>query len=124
MTYALLADLVVIVHLTFIIFATLGGLLALQWRWFPWLHLPAAGWGAFVEISGRICPLTPIENRLRRAAGGPTYEGDFVERYLLPVIYPIGLTEEVQLLLGGLVLVVNVGIYAFVWRTWRHDEVG
>jgi hypothetical protein len=97
------------------VFVALGGLLALRWRWLPWVHLPAAAWGGFVELTGRICPLTPLENRLRRAAGRSGYEGDFIEHYLLPVIYPAGLTREIQLLLAALLLVLNIVIYAIVW---------
>ena len=112
----LLADLVVIIHLLFIVFVALGGLLALRWRWVPWLHLPAAAWGGFVELTGRICPLTPLENQLRRAAGSAGYEGDFIEHYLLPVIYPAGLTREIQFGLAALLVVINALIYAVVWR--------
>jgi hypothetical protein len=115
-TYQLFADLVVLLHLLFILFVALGGLLALRWRWMPWLHVPAAAWGGFVELTGRICPLTPLENRLRRAAGTAGYEGDFIEHYLLPLIYPAGLTREIQLALAALVVVVNALIYAMVWR--------
>jgi hypothetical protein len=112
----LLADLVVVIHLLFIVFMALGGLLAVRWRWVPWLHLPAAAWGGFVELTGRICPLTPLENQLRRAAGGAGYKGDFIEHYLLPVIYPAGLTREIQFALAALLVVINAVIYAVVWR--------
>jgi hypothetical protein len=116
MPYELLADLVVALHLGFVLFTILGGLLALRWRWFPWLHLPAAGWGTFVEATGRVCPLTHIENRLRRAAGAAAYEGDFIEKYLVPIVYPENLTREVQVALGALLVAVNAAIYAAVWR--------
>jgi hypothetical protein len=118
MAYRLLADFIVTLHLSFVLFTALGALLALRWRWFPWLHLPAVAWGAFVEVTGRICPLTPLENRLRRAAGGSGYEGDFIEHYLLPIVYPPGLTQEIQLTLGALLVVVNGAIYATVWHRW------
>jgi len=116
MAYGLLANLVIALHLAFVLFAALGGLLAVRWRWFPWLHLPAAVWGAFVEVTGRTCPLTPLENWLRSAAGGSGYEGDFVEHYLVPIVYPPGLTPGIQLALGALLVVVNGAIYAAVWR--------
>jgi hypothetical protein len=112
----LLADLVVLLHLGFIAFAALGGLLALRWRWMPWLHLPAALWGGFVEASGRVCPLTPLENALRRAAGEAGYGGGFIEHYALPLVYPEGLTREAQLVLAGLLVAANAVIYAIVWR--------
>lgn len=117
--FGILADLVVVLHLVFILFAALGGLLALRWRWMPWLHLPAAAWGAFVEVSGGVCPLTPLENRLRAAAGQPVYAGDFVERYLTPIIYPENLTYGMQLALGAALVLVNAAIYAVVWRRLR-----
>ena len=117
--FGLLADLVVVLHLVFILFAALGGLLALRWRWMPWLHLPAAAWGAFIEVSGGICPLTPLENRLRAAANQPVYAGDFVERYLMPLIYPESLTHGMQIALGAALVLVNAVVYAVVWRRRR-----
>lgn len=118
---AWLADLVVIAHGLFIVFVVAGGLLALRWPRAAWVHLPAAVWGVLIEWAGWICPLTPLENTLRRAAGQAGYSGGFVERYLLPLIYPAGLTPAVQLWLGLVVLVVNVAIYA-LW--WRHRQAG
>jgi hypothetical protein len=111
-----LADLVLLVHLAFIAFVVLGGLLALRWRWAPWLHVPAAGWGAWIELSGGLCPLTPLENALRQAAGTEGYAGGFIEHYLLSVLYPAGLTQEFQVVLGGLVVLTNGVVYAWVWR--------
>ena len=120
MAYGLLADAVLLLHLAFVAFAVLGGLLALRWRWIPWLHLPALAWAAFVEFSGRICPLTPLENALRRAGGAAGYEGGFVEHYVLPLLYPPGLTPEMQWMLGGVLLLVNVVAYGVVWRVRRR----
>ncbi|SPA47328.1 DUF2784 domain-containing protein [Cupriavidus taiwanensis] len=117
---AWLADLVVIAHALFIVFVVAGGLLVLRWPRAAWVHLPAAVWGVLIEWAGWICPLTPLENSLRRAAGQAGYSGGFVERYLLPLIYPAGLTPAVQLWLGVVVLVVNVAIYALWWRRRRH----
>jgi len=114
--YPLLADLVLIVHLAFVVFVLCGGLLVLRWRWVAWLHLPAVAWGAFVEFSGWICPLTPLENWLRAQAGEADYDGDFVLRYLLPMLYPEALTHDIQVVLGALVLVVNLAIYGWLWR--------
>ncbi len=125
MVYRVLADLVVVTHLAFVLFTVFGGLLALRWRWVPWAHVPAAVWGAFVEITGRICPLTPLENRLRVAGGGAEYAGDFVDRYVMPIVYPPGLTRDVQLALGALVVVINGAIYTWVWLRWsRSTDVG
>ena len=106
-----LADLVVLVHLTFIGFVALGGLLALRWRRLPWLHLPAVGWGALVEFFGLTCPLTPLENWLRRLAGMQGYSSGFVERYVLPVVYPAALTRRSQVVLGVLLCAVNATVY-------------
>ncbi|MBF6986459.1 DUF2784 domain-containing protein [Cupriavidus sp. IK-TO18] len=117
---AWLADLVVIVHGLFIVFVVAGGLLVLRWPRLAWVHLPAAAWGVLIEWSGWICPLTPLENALRSAAGEAGYSGGFIERYLLPLIYPPGLTPAVQLWLGLVVLVVNVAVYAVWWRRRRH----
>ncbi|RLJ68500.1 DUF2784 domain-containing protein [Sulfurisoma sediminicola] len=112
----LLADLVVLLHLGFVIFVVSGGLLALRWPRAAWLHLPAAAWGAAVEFFGWICPLTPLENALRQTSGGGAYSGDFVSRYLLPVLYPAGLTAEIQMLLGIGVLATNATVYAWVFH--------
>jgi len=114
-----LADLVVVAHFLFIAFVVAGALLLFRWPRVAWLHLPAAAWGVVVEWTGWICPLTPLENSLRRAAGEAGYGGGFVERYLLPVIYPAGLTPAIQLWLGVIVLVLNVAIYAVWWRRRR-----
>jgi hypothetical protein len=119
MSYTSLADAVLILHLCFVLFVVLGGLLVLRWRRLAWLHLPAAGWGALVEFTGWICPLTPMENTLRRAAGGEGYETTFVERYLVPLVYPGDLTREMQVVLGLLVVAVNLGVYGFLWRRAR-----
>jgi hypothetical protein len=114
--YQLLADLVLIVHLAFVVFVLCGGLLVLKWRWIAWLHLPAALWGAVVEFTGWICPLTPLENWLREQGGETTYAGDFIARYLQPILYPDALTPDIQVMLGALVLVVNLAIYGWLWR--------
>jgi hypothetical protein len=116
MLYEALADFVVVLHLCFILFVFLGGLLVLRRRWVAWLHLPAAGWGALVELAGWICPLTPMEIALRRAAGGGAYDTTFVERYLVPIVYPQALTRDMQIALGLLVLGINLGVYGFAWR--------
>jgi hypothetical protein len=109
-----LANLLVIAHLAFILFAVLGGLLVLYRSWLCLVHLPAAAWGVFIELSGRICPLTPLENHFRRLSGSAGYRGGFVEHYLLPLIYPAGLTREVQLVLALGVLLGNLAVYGFV----------
>jgi hypothetical protein len=114
--YPLLADLALIVHLAFVVFVLCGGLLVLRWRWIAWLHLPAALWGAFVEFTGWICPLTPLENWLREQGGETSYRSDFIAQYLLPVLYPGDLTRDLQLLLGTGVVVLNAAVYWWLWR--------
>ena len=114
--YPLLADLVLIVHLAFVVFVLCGGLLVLRWRWIAWLHLPAAVWGTVVEFAGWICPLTPLENWLRVQGGEAGYEDDFTTRYLLSILYPVDLTRDIQLLLGTVVIAVNAVIYCWLWR--------
>ena len=116
MLYGILADAVLVLHLTFILFVFLGGVLALRWRRLIWVHLPAACWGAVVEFTGWICPLTPLENRFRLASGAPAYSRSFIEQYLVPVIYPAGLTPGIQTALGLAVVFVNVAVYAAIWR--------
>ena len=116
MPYGVLADAVLILHLCFILFVVLGGVLVLRWPWLAWLHLPAAVWGALVEIAGWICPLTPLEVALRQAAGDAAYDTTFVERYLVPLVYPSALTREMQMALGVFVVAVNVAVYGAVWR--------
>ena len=106
-----MADLTVLAHLLFIFFVVFGGLLVWHRRWVAWVHLPAALWGALVELAGWVCPLTPLENRLRSAAGQSGYEGGFIDRLVTPVIYPPGLTREVQLGLGLAVIILNLAIY-------------
>lgn len=119
MSVAWAADAVLLLHLLFIIFAVLGA--ALLWRWprLVWVHVPAMLWGAYVEFSGKLCPLTPLENRLRRAAGEQGYSGGFVEHYLLPLIYPDTLTRDVQILLGAGVLLINLLLYG-LWVATRR----
>jgi hypothetical protein len=121
MPYLLLADLVLILHLMFVLYVLFGGLLALKWRRAAWLHLPAAAWGAFVEFSGWICPLTPLEIWLRTKAGEASYAGDFVVQYLLSILYPNTLTRTAQVVLGTLVLVVNLAIYGWLWQAGRRS---
>lgn len=110
------ADLVVAFHVAFVIFVMLGGLLALRWRWLMWLHLPAAVWGVTIEFGGLVCPLTPLENYLRERSGAAAYQGDFIEHYILPLLYPARLTRGSQVLLGGVALAVNAFVY---WRMLR-----
>jgi imidazolonepropionase-like amidohydrolase len=116
----LLADGIVLVHLGFVLFAVLGGVWVLARPRLAWVHVPAVVWAAAVEIGGWWCPLTPLENRLRRAAGDPTYAGGFVERYLLPWLYPQGLTRASQVALGAGVLLLNAAIYAVLWGRRRR----
>jgi len=118
--HALAADAVVLLHLAFIAFV-IGGA-ALLWRWprLVVLHVPTVLWGAYTEFSGTICPLTPLENRLRALAGDEGYRGGFVEHYLLPLIYPEALTREVQLVLGLFVVTINVALYAAWFITRRR----
>ena len=119
MSYGLLADFVLVAHAGFVLFAAFGGLLALRWRGVVWVHLPAVAWGGYVEVAGRVCPLTPLENRLRAAAGEDTYTGDFIAHLVGPVLYPPGLTREIQLLLAVLLVAFNALVYTAVWRRHR-----
>ncbi len=117
--YRLLADAIAIVHFLFIVFVVAGGLAALRWPRVAWVHVPAAIWGVLVESMGWVCPLTPLEDRFLMVGGAAASRGDFVARYLLPVLYPEGLTPAAQRGLGALVIAVNMAVYAFVIRRRR-----
>ncbi|HEU5260028.1 MAG TPA: DUF2784 domain-containing protein [Gemmatimonadales bacterium] len=121
MAYRLLADAVVLLHAAFVAFVVLGGFLAWRWRWLVLLHVPCAIWGILIEYKGWICPLTPLENHFRARAGLAGYEGGFIEHYLIPALYPAGLTPFKQILLGSFALIVNVVAYAVLVRRvlWR-----
>lgn len=108
-----LADLLVVAHFLFIMFVVFGGLLAVYRPWWAWLHLPAAAWGAAIEFGGWLCPLTPLEQQLRRHAGAESYTRSFIEHYLVPVIYPAALTRETQVAIGLVVVALNAAIYGY-----------
>jgi hypothetical protein len=116
-----MADVIVFLHFAFVVFVVLGGLLALRWPRSIWLHVPAVVWGTLIEFTGWICPLTPLEHRLRRASGNASYQGDFIAHYILPALYPDGLTRRDQLVLGGLAIAVNIAIYALVLVRHRRS---
>jgi hypothetical protein len=114
------ADAVVLLHLAFVVFVVAGGFLVLRHPMLAWLHVPAAAWGAYAELTATICPLTPLENALRRRGGLEGYEGGFIEHYLLPLLYPAGLDVADQRLLGFGVVAINVVAYALVVRRYRR----
>jgi hypothetical protein len=118
--YRALADLVLVAHLTFVIFAVLGGLLVLRWRRAAWLQIPAAIWGVLIEYTGWVCPLTPLENSLRTRGGEAGYSGGFIEHYIQPFLYPAGLTRSTQIALGSLVVVLNLTAYGIVVSRMRR----
>jgi hypothetical protein len=111
MLYAVIASLLVIVHFLFVLFVILGGLLLFRWPGIAFIHLPATTWGVLIELNHWICPLTPLEQSMRRAAGEEGYSGGFIDHYLVPLIYPEGLTPEIQWVLGAVVLLLNAVIY-------------
>jgi hypothetical protein len=116
MWYRLLADAVLVFHFGFVVFVVLGGLVVWRWRPAVLLHAPAALWGMLIQLNGWVCPLTPLENRLRILGGQAGYSGGFLEHYLLSILYPAGLTRHLQLLLGAGVVVVNLWVYAYLFR--------
>ena len=120
MLYRLLADLVLVIHLLFIAFVVAGGFAAIRWPRLAWAHVPCFVWGALIEFAGWICPLTPLEVRLRIASGQAGYSGGFIERYLLPIIYPGALNREIQIWLGLSVLALNAVAYAWLLRRLRR----
>lgn len=113
---SLLADAVVVLHFAFVVFVVSGGLLVLRWPRAAWVHVPSAAWGATVALAGRVCPLTPLEVWLRERAGEAAYGGDFVDRYVIPLLYPDWLARPTQLALGIAVITINTAIYATAWR--------
>lgn len=119
-----LADALLVLHALFIAWVVLGALAVLRWPRLVWLHLPCAAWGVWIEWSGGLCPLTPLEWRLREAAGQAGHRGGFIEHYLAAAIYPDGLTREVQWALGAFVLLLNAGLYVWVWRRHRARRAG
>ena len=122
MVYLLMADLVVICHIAFILFAFLGGFLLLRRQWWAWIHAPSFLWAGYIELTGGICPLTPLEDWLRTMGGGDTYRGDFIDHYFIPLLYPEFLTREIQIIIGIFVILFNVGLYARFWR--RQGKTG
>ena len=123
MIYRALADLVLVVHLAFVLFVVLGGLLVLKWPRLAWLHVPAAIWGVLIEYTGWICPLTPLENSFRARGGEAGYSGGFIEHYIQPLLYPAGLTRSTQVVLGSLVLVVNLTAYGIAVSRMKRREL-
>ncbi|MBM3907337.1 MAG: DUF2784 domain-containing protein [Gemmatimonadetes bacterium] len=116
MTYLLIADVLVLLHLAFVAFVVLGALLVLRWPRLAWVHIPCAAWGALIEFTGWVCPLTPLEVHFRRLGGDVGYAGDFIAQYVLPVLYPAQLTRPTQWALGALVVAGNVTAYLYLWR--------
>jgi len=119
---ALLADLVVVVHFSFVLFVILGGLLVLRWPRLAYLHLPAAAWGVLIELTGWVCPLTPLEQSLRLKAGEQGYSGSFIEHYVLPLLYPSALTRTIQVGIAAIVIAVNLYIYGYLLRTRKSES--
>jgi Protein of Unknown function (DUF2784) len=118
--FTLSANVIVVIHLLFVVFVVFGGLLVLRWPRLAWLHVPAAVWGVLIEYGNWICPLTPVENYLRERAGQAAYPGDFIEHYVLPLLYPARLTRNIQMLLGSIALAVNAIVY---WQLIRRKRV-
>lgn len=122
MAWRLLADLVVGVHSAFIAFVVAGGFLTWRWPRLGWIHVPAAAWGTLIELAGWICPLTPLENHLRHRAGDAGYAGGFIEHYVIPIVYPAGLTRPLQIALGVGALALNLVAYGGLW--WKTRRRG
>ena len=121
--YRSLADAVVLFHFAFVGFVLLGGLIVVRWRRAMWLHLPAVAWGIFIQLSHGLCPLTPLENSLRERGGGDAYAGGFVDHYIMPVLYPDGLTHDLQVAIALLIIVLNAACYGFIlYRGMRRPR--
>lgn len=122
MRYLVSADMVLLLHLSFVLFVIFGGLAVSRWLRLAWFHLPAVLWGAIVELGGWTCPLTFLENYLRRMGGGDAYSATFLERYLNPLLYPLGLTRHTQLVFGISALLINLAIYTRLWSQRRKQS--
>jgi Protein of Unknown function (DUF2784) len=124
MAYRAAADAILVTHLAFVLFAVFGALLVLRWPRLAWLHIPAVVWAAFIEFSGTICPLTPLEVALRQRAGQAGYGGGFIDHYVVSLLYPEGLTQNAQAMLGAVVVAINAAIYIVAFRRRRtsHDH--
>ena len=109
-------------HAAFVLFVAFGALLVARWPRVAWLHVPATAWGVFIEFAGWICPLTPLENYLRERAGSSAYQGDFIEHYLVPVLYPAQLTRVRQIWFGFLAIIINLCVHLYVIRRARHSK--
>ena len=123
MLFGLAAEAVVAFHFAFVLFVVLGGLLVWRWPRVAWVHLPCAVWGALVEVTGLICPLTPLEKWLRESAGLASYGGGFIAHYIVPLLYPAGLTRGIQLLLAVFVVALNGAVYVGWWRARRRERL-
>lgn len=124
MIYRILADAVLVLHLAFVVFVVLGGFLLRRWPKLIYAHVPVAIWGVLIEFAGWICPLTPLENSLRHRGGQAGYEGGFIDNYIMPILYPIGLTRNTQYALGLFVLLINVAAYALYFKSRRNTQPG
>ena len=122
MVYRLAAGSVILLHLAFIMFALFGGAMAVWRRWIPLIHLPTAAWAVYIEITGGVCPLTDLENALRLKAGRAGYAESFVERYLMYLIYPENLTRDIQIVLAGVVVAINLAVYFWLFTRRRGLE--
>jgi hypothetical protein len=122
MVYRVLADLTLVVHLIFVLFVVLGGLIVFRRQWIAWLHIPAVIWGVLIELIGWSCPLTPLENYFSQFGGEAGYTGSFIEHYFIYLLYPSSLTRTISITLGLFVLVINMIIYILIyWRVHRTD---
>jgi len=122
MLWKWLADLVMTLHFAFIVFVVIGGVLAFFWRRTAWVHIPVALWGAVVNLAGWTCPLTPLEQWLRRRAGQEGYDGGFVEHYLAPIIYPDAMSRDIALAVGVGALAWNATVYGLAF--WLRRQRG
>lgn len=114
MTYRIVADMIVLIHFGFILFVGVGGFLVIKWQNIAFLHIPAVIWGALIEFTGGICPLTPLENKFRLAGGEAGFSGGFIEKYIISFIYPDELTRGLQTVIGFAVILINVSIYGYL----------
>ena len=119
--YEIAANLILIVHFIFILFVVFGALLFFVSTKIIFIHVPAVIWGSYIELTNSICPLTYLENWFLKKSNKTTYSEGFIQNYLVPIVYPMNLTKDLQIYLGIALIVVNIIIYVFIFNKLKKN---
>ena len=119
--YEFFANLTLIAHLIFILFVVIGGLIFFIFPKIIYMHLPALSWGIYIELTNSVCPLTYLENWFLYKGEFTPYSNNFINNYLIPIIYPEGLTNEIQIYLGISLIVINILIYGLIYKNFKRN---